>query len=408
MKWFLKNLSSPDADTLAAANLLVTLTIVAFAACCLFIPIFYGLGGRDVFTFSAIVTPFVGSSIFVLRWTGSLSFAVHYFATVSCVYITGVLWLLGGANAPGAPAYNLLVLGITFMLGGRAGVTWTAIFIVTIVMLEIAARVWVPEVSVSVDRMSTLATIANVVILAMICFYALKSEHSKNDVVAQLRRANRRTAGMIAKLEMASERLLRSSEQFLGSKFRNEQGLVSKMMDKAHAGRHTIEEAKDSVVGMIQQYQEISERVQELHRHSEIIIGLVSTIDRISDRLDLMALTVGIEAAQSTENARQFITIAKDMRLLAERVVRETDRIKSSLRSVNDQVESVLQSSAAGQDLTAVSVQRMNEMVGTFDEIYALIEDTEGKTGQITADTLAQIEAVRRVVTAAERDAKKF
>lgn len=404
MNWFLTNLRDNDADTLATAKLLLVFTLVAVLACLLFVPIFYFVSGSQLALYAALVTPFVAGSALVLRWTGSVALSATYYLVTAWLWLTGVMVLLGGAASPGPPAYYLLVLGATFMLGRRAGITWTIICLATIVGTDLAHRQWKLADPISHSNMTLLALCTYSAVLGLICIFSLKYDEEKSNAVLELRSANRRTADMITQLERTSDRLVRSSEQLLGSEQDKARGMVGQMMKTARQGRHTIEEAKESVVGMIEQYRHISERVQGLYRHTQTIVELVSTIDRISGRLDLMALNIGIEAARSGKSGQQFTMIAQDMRVLAERVLSETQRIKSSLESVNVQVQGVLQSSASGQGLTEESVARMNVMVSTFDEIYALIEKAEGATGKITADTLAQIDAVRRLVTVAEGD----
>jgi hypothetical protein len=53
--------------------------------------------------------------------------------------------------------------------------------------------------------------------------------------------------------------------------------------------------------------------------------------------------------------------------------------------------------------LTEESASKISDMARTFDEIHALVEETETAAGEITDDTLAQIVAVRRLISAAAR-----
>lgn len=403
MNWFLQNLRDADDETQAAARLLVTFALGSFFASIAFIPLFYYLSGAQAAGFAAITLPFVGSSVLVLRWTGILSIAAQYYVVTAWIFLIGIHIILGGVMSPATPALNLIVLSATFMLGRRLGVIWTGICIggVLIVYGLYSQGIFASEYADHPLR--PLLLLANIAITALVCLFALQYDQAKTMALNKLRSANRRMARMITSLEKASARLVSSSEQLLGSDQDKSRGLVGQMMQKARTGRRTIEEARESVSGMIHQYQQISERVQSLSRHSQNIVELVSTIDRISDRLDLMALNISIEAARNGDSGRQFTTIAQDMRMLSERVFNETGRIKNSLKNVNIQVQQVLHSSELGQGLTEDSIERMNLMVGTFDEIYVLIEDAEGATGQITADTLTQIDAVRQLVTVTEK-----
>lgn len=402
MNWFLYKLRDADADTQAAARLLLTFALITTLTSTGFFPVYYYLGRMRVAMFTGVVVPFIFSTALVLRWTGSLTFSTHYYLASAWLFITGAITLLGGITSPGTPAYFVLVMGATFMLGRRAGVVWTVICVLTLVVVELVRYNWSWSIPLPSYELSVLGATTYATILVLICVFSLKYEEVKNNVMDELRDANRRTADMIAKLEKASDRLVHSSEHLLGPERDKSRGLVGLMMQSARAGRHTIDEARESISGMIEQYRHISERVQDLYRHTQTIIELVSTIDRISGRLDLMALNIGIEATRSGVHGQQFTVIARDMRSLAERVLNETQRIKGALQSVNTQAQRVLQSSTIGQDLTEEGIVQMNAMVSTFDALYTLIEKAEVTTEKVTADTLVQIDAVRRLVTVAE------
>lgn len=403
MNWFLHKLRDADDETQAAARLLVTFALGTFFSVFAFIPVFYNVVGLHAAVFVGIVLPFIGSAVFILRWTGALHIAAQYYVVTSWLLLTGLLVILGGLVSPATPAFNLLVLASTFMLGRRIGIAWTVICIVTFIVIYVLFSQGILVSEYGEHPLHLLGFLANSAITLLNCLFALRYDEAKAGALYKLRNANRRMARMISSLEQASARLISSSEHLLGSEQDKSHGLVGEMMQRARAGRHTMEEARESVAGMIHQYRQISERVQALSRHSQNIVELVSTIDRISDRLDLMALNIGIEAVRNGDSGKQFNTIAQDMRMLAERVFNETGRIKNSLKNVNIQVQQVLQSSEFGQGLTEESIERMSVMVGTFDEIYSLIEQAEGATGQITADTLLQIEAVRKLVTVTEK-----
>ena len=404
MNWFLYKLRDADADTQAAAKLLLTFALITTLTSSGFFPVYYYLGRVRVAAFTGAVVPLIFSTALILRWTGSLTFSSHYYLASAWLFVTGAITLLGGISSPGTPAYFVLVMGATFMLGRRAGVVWTIICVFTLIGVELVRYQWAWSIPLPATELSVLGASTYATILILICVFSLKYEEVKNTVLNELRGVNRRTVDMIAKLERASDRLVHSSEHLLGTEQDKSQGLVGMMMQSARAGRHTIEDARESISGMIEQYRHISERVRDLYRHTQTIIELVSTIDRISARLDLMALNIGIEATRSGTNGKQFTVIARDMRNLAERVLNETQRIKSSLQSVNTQAQWVLQSSTIGQDLTEEGIVQMNAMVNTFDALYALIEKAESTTEKVTADTLVQIDAVRRLVTVAETD----
>lgn len=401
MRWFLKGLGDASGDTARAARLLIAFTTGTFLGTLIFGALFVYLEPWPLGVFVMLMAAPIGSGAFVVRWTGSVPLAGHVYLLSLWIMVSGVALVLGGVQSPAFPAYSFLILGATFMLGRRAGITWTFIVVASILLIQLTQGVFLPRYQISNSVLVFFSILSFSVVLTLVCLFALLYDDAKASALQELRGANQRIAQMIAQLEQASDRLILSSERFLGRDAKS--GLIGRMMRKTRSGHIAIEESRTSVSGMIEQYRQISERVQELHRYSQLIVEMVSTIDRISDRLDMMALNVGIEASRSGEAGKQFSILAGDMRVLAERVLSETRQIQTALQNVHAQIDQVLESSASGQVLTEESANKITAMAETFDELYMLVEETESAAGQITEDTLAQLDAVRRLVSVAAK-----
>jgi Methyl-accepting chemotaxis protein (MCP) signalling domain len=388
-------------DTAGTARILLAVSATSCFTTSLFGLLFLYLGITNLGFMVLFMAVPIGGAAILMRWTSSVSLAAHVYLFSIWLLIDVVVLMLGGVHSPAFPAYALLILGGTFMLGRRTGVWWTCLSIASIVVIQLAQGWIVTPVEVSSKALISFNLLAFAMVLALVCIFALHYDRAKTSALDELRGANLRIAQMIAQLEQTSDRLILSSERFLGRDAQS--GLIGRMMKKARSGHTALEQSRTSFSGMIDQYRRIGERVQALHRYSQLIVELVSTIDRISDRLDMIALNVGIEASRSGEAGKQFSILAGDMRGLAERVLSETRQIKAALGNVHEQIHQVLESSASGQVLTEESASKISDMARTFDEIHTLVEQTETAAGQITEDTLAQIAAVRRLISVAAR-----
>ncbi len=399
MNWFLKNLR--DAESAKTAKLVIVFSLGMSISTFVFVPILYYLSGPLGGTFLAILAPLIGSAVLVLRWTGSVALAAQTFLFWFWVLLTGIAIFMGQRMATPFPAYAILILGATFLVGRRSGIVWAVISIASVFTVFLTQGHIVTPLDISPEELEILYILTVASILGLVCVFALQYDTAKSTALGELQDANLRITRMIMPLEAASERLRDSSNELVGSDHEAHRGLVGQMLEKAREGREAMITSRESISGMIDQYRHIADRVKALHDHSQVIIDIVSTIDRISDRLDIMALNVGIEAAHGGEASRQFSILAGDMRLLAERVLQETRQIKAALHKVHEQVKRVLESSTSGQELTEESANSISSMAATFDDIFLLIEQAEGATGQMTVDALAQLDAVRQLVTAA-------
>jgi hypothetical protein len=401
MRRFSPPQKTPSRDNAGTARILLAFSIGTFLGSVMFGVLFLYLGPTALGILAMTMAVPIGGSAIVLRWSGSVPLAAHVYLFAVWVLVSGNALGLGGVRSPAYPAYALIILGATFMIGRRAGVMWTCISVVTMVLIQLAQGRVLQPFPISDEARTYFTLLSYAMVMALVCIFALHYDRAKTSALEELRAANQRIAQMIVQLEQASDRLILSSERFLGRDAQS--GLIGRMMKKARNGHTALEQSRTSFSGMIDQYRRIGERVQALHRYSQLIVELVSTIDRISDRLDMIALNVGIEASRSGEVGKQFSILAGDMRGLAERVLSETRQIKAALNNVHEQIHQVLESSASGQVLTEESASKISDMARTFDEIHALVEETETAAGQITEDTLAQIAAVRRLISAAAR-----
>lgn len=383
------------------AKLVIIFSLGLCGSVFVFVPILYTLSGPLAAAFLLATGVMLAATPLVQRWSGSVTVTAHYFLVGFWILLSGIAIIIGARLASSFSAYPILIIAATFLIGRKSGLVWTVISLATLSLLWFALDNWIHPPKLSVKALEVLYLLNLLAVFSLICGFSLLYDTAKNRALAEVSSSNKRITSMITQLEEASDRLVLSSEHFLGSESDRSTGLVSQMMFKARSGRESIEESRSSISGMIGQYQQIATRVQQLHKHSQTIIEMVSTIDRISDRLDLMALNVGIESIQGGDSGKQFGVIAGDMRRLAERVLSETSQIKRALGAVHVQVQQVLEASTVGQTLTEESAGKMATMVTTFDDMFALISKTEGATEQITADTLSQLAAVRKLVQAA-------
>ncbi|ACY19214.1 methyl-accepting chemotaxis protein [Haliangium ochraceum] len=401
MRSLLQRLRQTKDERAQAARLLYASALGTLLGTLIFGTLFTLRGPRELGIFVLLMAIPLGGSLGVLRQTGSVRNAAQVYLFSVWLIVSGTALVLGGVESPAFPAYFLLILGATFLVGRRAGAAWTGAVMISVLAIEFAQGIGAPRLPVPDDRLRFFSLLALLVVVPLVGLFSLLYDDAKSTAMGELRGANRRIAQMIAQLEEASDRLVSSSERFLGTQVHS--GLVGRMMTKTRSGHLALEESRASIARMIEQYQQISARVQRLFEHSQRIVELVYTIDRISDRLDMMALNVGIEASRSGDSGKQFGVLAGDMRVLAERVLAETRQIKGALHSVHEQVREVLEVSASGRVMTEESARKLTTMARTFSEIYLLVEETESATGEITEDTLAQLDAVRQLVSAAAR-----
>ncbi len=156
------------------------------------------------------------------------------------------------------------------------------------------------------------------------------------------------------------------------------------------------------VRGVVQQ---TGGHVTELESGSDRIAEFVETIQGIARQTNLLALNAAIEAARAGEHGRGFAVVADEVRKLADRSEQAADEVAATVRSIRDQIRTVVQSMEAGSvavgDVEVVS----KDAESAFEEIIAAVAVVRDATERVSraADSnlalVAETEANVRIVS---------
>lgn len=408
MKWMIpaEIRDGDDPDLLEQATLVVSFArVIVMNAGGAFPLILYYFGSPWAGLYNLIIGVFIFFAPLVMRFA-SLTTACHVLLFLALALIQGLNIFMGGILAPPIPCIAIAPMAAVFLLGRRAGIFWVVGAILCILQLTaFEAFDWpLPHNPLTYGQMLFLRAAGLIALCISALAFMLNFNAIKQDAISVIQSGNQRLTKMVVHVEASSAALSRSAAEFLGNDgsdtIAKQIGLTQQMLTTATSGRDMVEQFRGSLRGMIAQYESISQQISDLHKQAANIADLVKIIDNISDRLDLMALNTGIEAAHAGESGKRFRLLADDMRRLAERVSFETTRIKAVIRQVQEHTDAAMESSTHGQSLTDEGNQRVETLSRAFDDIYVLIERTAEVSKRITQDMTNQIHAIRILANA--------
>lgn len=408
MKWMIPlSIRNGNIDEFEQASLMVKYASTIFQLTIGFPFILYYFGAKDAALVNLMTASLVPFSPLVMRITNSARAACHTLIFLLVAMIIGLALFMGGTKAAPLPVITAAPIAAGLLLGARDGVIWAGICVLLVVSIGLGELF---GASFAGDFTSGQAlflhTAGFVTIIVAAAALMTQFDTVTKAALSEAQLANRRVAQMIEHVESTSEALSNSAADLLGVddgsviSTDEAEGLTQQMMTTATAGRETLDSVGESLHGMIGHYRAISKRILNLHRHSGTIQDLVRTIDNISDRLDLMALNTGIEAAHVGEAGKRFRLLSDDMRRLAERVSGETTLIKAALRQVQSHTDAALDASLKGQSLTDDGTAKLDIMSQQFDAMYELIENTVESSKRMREDTRNQTTAIRHLARA--------
>ena len=115
---------------------------------------------------------------------------------------------------------------------------------------------------------------------------------------------------------------------------------------------------------------ETNEEIEKLKTLSSDIGSILVAISSIAEQTNLLALNAAIEAARAGEAGRGFSVVADEIRKLAEQTNKETGKIDTLIKTIQNEVESVKNHSEevnekvkVGYDLSQIVQNNINEII---------------------------------------------
>ena len=179
---------------------------------------------------------------------------------------------------------------------------------------------------------------------------------------------------------------------------------ASDAAENATKSGQTAEEGGRVVKETIQDMRSISDAVSagaasvtELGKRGEEIGQIIEVINDIAEQTNLLALNAAIEAARAGEHGRGFAVVADEVRKLADRTVKATDEIASSIQSIQTETKQAVQRMDTGTEQVRVGVERAIQAGDSLDEIVAGARDMASMIQSIAAAAEQQSAASEQV-----------
>jgi|GEM_PF-128705 len=249
------------------------------------------------------------------------------------------------------------------------------------------------------------------------------SEHLTHVSQAISENAEKLDAGMQIQTQRSNEVASSISEltQTISDVATNTQEAASAAEDsgtQATQGGAVVNESMASIRKIADVFERSSSAVSELGRHSEQIGQIIVVINSIAEQTNLLALNAAIEAARAGEQGRGFAVVADEVRNLAHRTTQATKDVSESVRVIQEETNSVVNTIATGSEqithglaLSEQAGEKLAQIVGSSKTVTDMVQAVAAASEQQSATghhILENIESIINITAESSDSAKKL
>lgn len=165
----------------------------------------------------------------------------------------------------------------------------------------------------------------------------------------------------------------------------------------ATRGGEVVEQTVRGMTAIHDAVEAVAVSVEGLGQRSEEIGEIIAVINDIADQTNLLALNAAIEAARAGEHGRGFAVVADEVRKLADRTTKATDKIAGSIKSIQSDTGGAVERMTAGKSEVEQGVALAGQATDSLKQIVASSHKLGGQVSSIVDGTALQAESTEQV-----------
>jgi methyl-accepting chemotaxis protein len=196
-------------------------------------------------------------------------------------------------------------------------------------------------------------------------------------------------ASSLNETSATTEELARSAKQ-IAENAAEVSELASKTLSASRDGQMSAQSFSFSVSRMREDNQAIAHSVVRLNKRVQQIGKIVTFINGVADKADLLALNAELEGTKAGEVGGGFALVAAEMRRLAENVLESTKEIELLIEEIRDATRDAVSATEAGVVATDGGLKQAISVTANLEEIATQAEHAFESVKAISMATAQQ------------------
>jgi methyl-accepting chemotaxis protein PixJ len=174
----------------------------------------------------------------------------------------------------------------------------------------------------------------------------------------------------------------------------------------AEKGEIAMDLTVDNIMSLRETIGETTKKVKRLGESSQKISHVVSLINQIALKTNLLAINAGIEAARAGEGGEGFAVVAEEVAALAVRSASATTEIEAIVANIQLETSEVVKAMELGTTQVVEGTHLVKDTKQSLNQILEVCHQIDGLVQGISSATVSQVQISKQVTNGMKEIAK--
>jgi methyl-accepting chemotaxis protein len=169
------------------------------------------------------------------------------------------------------------------------------------------------------------------------------------------------------------------------------------------AGNKAMDQTVNSILGLRTTIGDTTKKMKRLGESAQKISQVVSLIDELALKTNLLSINASVEAARAGELGQGFTAVAEQVGALAEQSAAATQEIAKIVTSIQSETQELVEAMETGTSQVVESTQQVENTKQQLTEVLRRSQEIDELMRSISTTTLVQADSAQSVTTVMEK-----